>query len=99
MDQDNPKQASITGDESEQATPPDTTAPSLAGSGRGAPPEGRESHRGQTATAARELVPRKPEDLAIVTMAVSELTPYDRNPRKNDQAVHRMCDSIQEFGF
>ena len=24
---------------------------------------------------------------------------YARNPRKNDSAVDRMCDSIREFGF
>jgi DNA modification methylase len=30
---------------------------------------------------------------------ISELTPYDRNPRKNDRAVNRMIASIKEFGF
>ena len=30
---------------------------------------------------------------------ISRLTPYDRNPRKNDKAVERMCASIREFGF
>jgi len=30
---------------------------------------------------------------------IDRLMPYARNPRKNDQAVDRMCASIQEFGF
>src|SRR3954463_16396019 len=30
---------------------------------------------------------------------VSRLIPYERNPRKNDAAVDRMCSSIREFGF
>lgn len=30
---------------------------------------------------------------------VSKITPYDRNPRKNDKAVDAVAASIQEFGF
>jgi DNA modification methylase len=30
---------------------------------------------------------------------VAEITPYDRNPRSNDQAVAAVAASIQEFGF
>ena len=30
---------------------------------------------------------------------IDRLVPYVRNPRKNDQAVDRMCGSLQEFGF
>lgn len=30
---------------------------------------------------------------------VDRLVPYERNPRKNDAAVDRMCASIREFGF
>ena len=30
---------------------------------------------------------------------IERLVPYARNPRKNDQAVDRMCASIREFGF
>jgi hypothetical protein len=30
---------------------------------------------------------------------IDRLVPYERNPRKNDQAVDRMCASIREFGF
>src|ERR1700757_397040 len=30
---------------------------------------------------------------------IDRLIPYARNPRKNDQAVDRMCASLREFGF
>jgi len=30
---------------------------------------------------------------------IDRLVPYAHNPRKNDAAVDRMCDSIREFGF
>jgi ParB-like nuclease domain len=30
---------------------------------------------------------------------LSRIVEYDRNPRKNDSAVDRMCASIREFGF
>ena len=30
---------------------------------------------------------------------ISKLIPYEKNPRKNDKAVDRMCASIMEFGF
>src|ERR1039457_483680 len=30
---------------------------------------------------------------------IERLREYPRNPRKNDDAVDRMCDSIREFGF
>ncbi|MEP6961419.1 MAG: DNA modification methylase [Acidobacteriota bacterium] len=30
---------------------------------------------------------------------MERFVPYDRNPRKNDKAVDRMCASIREFGF
>jgi site-specific DNA-methyltransferase (adenine-specific) len=35
----------------------------------------------------------------IVMMKLSELVPYDKNPRKNDEAVKYVKASIQEFGF
>jgi len=35
----------------------------------------------------------------IEMWAIGRLIPYARNPRKNDQAVDRMCASIREFGF
>ncbi len=30
---------------------------------------------------------------------VEDLVPYERNPRKNDRALHRMMASIKEYGF
>jgi len=33
------------------------------------------------------------------TWPINRLIPYGPNPRKNDQAVDRMCASIREFGF
>jgi len=30
---------------------------------------------------------------------ITRLIPYEKNPRKNDSAVERMCSSIREFGF
>jgi len=38
-------------------------------------------------------------NLQLVYRGVDELIPYAGNPRKNDRAVARMCDSIREFGF
>jgi hypothetical protein len=33
------------------------------------------------------------------TWPIDRLLAYARNPRKNDSAVDRMCNSIREFGF
>ena len=38
-------------------------------------------------------------DLQLVQRRLSDLIPYANNPRKNDRAVDRMCESIREFGF
>lgn len=38
-------------------------------------------------------------DLKIVYKSVSELTPYENNPRNNDAAVDAVAESIQSFGF
>lgn len=35
----------------------------------------------------------------IVEMQLSELKPYDNNPRHNDVAVQPVANSIREFGF
>ena len=35
----------------------------------------------------------------IVMMAPGEITPYEKNPRINDQAVDAVANSIKEFGF
>src|ERR1700674_2388162 len=37
--------------------------------------------------------------MEVFEIGIGELTPYDRNPRKNDRAVNRMIASIKEFGF
>ena len=37
--------------------------------------------------------------IRMETWPIDRLIPYARNPRKNDQAVERMCASIREFGF
>ena len=37
--------------------------------------------------------------MEIINRKVSELIPYDRNPRKNDEAVKYVANSIKEFGF
>lgn len=33
------------------------------------------------------------------TLPLTDITPYDRNPRKNDQAVQAVAQSIQDYGF
>lgn len=38
-------------------------------------------------------------DLKIVYKKVDELTPYENNPRNNDNAVEAVAKSIKEFGF
>src|ERR1700710_849245 len=40
-----------------------------------------------------------PTSIQMEVWAIDRLIPYERNPRKNDQAVDRMCASIREFGF
>jgi DNA modification methylase len=37
--------------------------------------------------------------LQIETWDTNRITPYARNPRRNDDAVDRMCGSLNEFGF
>lgn len=37
--------------------------------------------------------------MEIVIKKISELTPYSKNPRKNDDAVEYVANSIKEFGF
>ena len=39
------------------------------------------------------------DPIRMETWSIDRLIPYARNPRKNDQAVDRMCGSIREFGF
>src|SRR6266550_9241486 len=40
-----------------------------------------------------------PQQMEIQTWPIDRLVFYARNPRKNDAAVDRMCESIREFGF
>lgn len=35
----------------------------------------------------------------IVELSINELIPYENNPRKNDEAVQYVANSIKEFGF
>lgn len=37
--------------------------------------------------------------MEIVTKKLSEIKPYAKNPRKNDDAVEYVANSIKEFGF
>src|ERR1700736_2801243 len=37
--------------------------------------------------------------LEIETWDTNRITPYVRNPRRNDDAVDRMCGSLKKFGF
>ena len=37
--------------------------------------------------------------MEIVNKKLSELKPYEKNPRKNDEAVQYVANSIKEFGF
>jgi len=38
-------------------------------------------------------------ELVIVIKPIEWFVPYTRNPRRNDEAVDRMCAAIREFGF
>ena len=38
-------------------------------------------------------------DLQIQYKSISEIIPYENNPRKNDNAVDYVANSIKEFGF
>lgn len=35
----------------------------------------------------------------ITLMALSDITPYENNPRNNEEAVEKVANSIKEFGF
>lgn len=37
--------------------------------------------------------------MEVKMIKVEELTPYENNPRKNDEAVEYVANSIKEFGF
>lgn len=35
----------------------------------------------------------------IVEKKLTDIKPYDKNPRKNDEAVQYVAESIRQFGF
>lgn len=37
--------------------------------------------------------------MEIVDIAVNNLVPYDKNPRRNDEAAVKVAESIKQFGF
>jgi ParB-like chromosome segregation protein Spo0J len=37
--------------------------------------------------------------MEIVNMPISDLVPYEKNPRNNEMAVEKVAKSIKEFGF
>ena len=37
--------------------------------------------------------------MQIIEKNIKELIPYENNPRKNDQSVDKVANSIKEFGF
>lgn len=37
--------------------------------------------------------------MEIINMLLTELVPYEKNPRKNDEAVKYVAESIRQFGF
>lgn len=37
--------------------------------------------------------------MKISTLPIEEIKPYEKNPRRNDQAVDKVANSIREFGF
>lgn len=37
--------------------------------------------------------------MEIVDIAVKDLIPYDKNPRRNDEAAVKVAESIKQFGF
>lgn len=39
------------------------------------------------------------ENMQIITKTLREIHPYEHNPRKNDQAVDAVAESISAFGF
>lgn len=39
------------------------------------------------------------EKINIVYKNIDDLIPYENNPRKNDEAVQYVANSIKEFGF
>ena len=51
------------------------------------------------AGAASSLFTFEENYMQIIDRKISELTPYEKNPRNNDNAVEAVAESIKEFGF
>lgn len=47
----------------------------------------------------RRAVDRGPVKVGIEYRTLDEITPYDRNPRQNEDAVQSVANSIRQFGF
>lgn len=54
------------------------------------------SERGAAIEAAPFRIPR---EMKIVEKNITELKPYENNPRRNDEAVEGVAQSIKQFGF
>lgn len=50
-------------------------------------------------TGRKRAATAKPEAMQLEMRATAELTPYEGNPRQNDEAVEAVAASIREFGF
>ena len=37
--------------------------------------------------------------MKLIELSIDEIIPYENNPRKNDNAVDKVAESIKEFGF
>ena len=37
--------------------------------------------------------------MQLIYKDLADLKPYDKNPRKNDQAVEKVARSIKDYGF
>ena len=37
--------------------------------------------------------------MKVEQLPIDQITPYTRNPRKNDKAIAKVAASIKEFGF
>lgn len=37
--------------------------------------------------------------MEIINMLLTDIVPYEKNPRRNDEAVKYVAESIRQFGF
>lgn len=50
-------------------------------------------------SASKELTALERRKMNILDMNIKDLKPYEKNPRKNENAVEYVANSIKEFGF